>query len=141
MERKLMIIILQKIYVNKTENTITFKIKTGYYLGFLRTETIKLLRCTKTKITKDKNDKNMPLTEVVLVHCNIVNSDSQQDSRDLYIFVPNKFFGQLLHISTPKITFLKTFISKFLYVQAPFADQISKLLGIEDKISITLVIN
>ena len=60
MERKLMIIILQKIYVNKTENKITFKMKTGYYLGFLRTETIKLLRCTKTKITKDKNDKNMP---------------------------------------------------------------------------------
>ena len=55
-----MIIILQKLYVNKTENKITFKIKTGYYLGFLRTETIKLLRCTKTKITKDKNDKNMP---------------------------------------------------------------------------------
>ena len=43
------------IYVNKIENRITFKIKTGYYLKLLTTETIKLLRCTKNKIAEDKN--------------------------------------------------------------------------------------
>ena len=35
------------IYVNKIENRITFKIKTGYYLKLLTPETIKLLQCTK----------------------------------------------------------------------------------------------
>ena len=39
---------------------------------------MKLLGSTKSKITKDKNGKNVPylvIAEVVLVHCSIVNSD------------------------------------------------------------------
>ena len=70
-------------------------------------ETIKLLGSTKGKITKDKNGKNVPhleITEVVLIHCNNVNNNYQQDSRVLYTFVPTKLFGQLLHIS-PKISY------------------------------------
>ena len=43
-----------RIYVNKIENRITFKIKTGYYLELLTPETMKLLGTTKNKITKDK---------------------------------------------------------------------------------------
>ena len=43
-----------KIYVNKTENSIIFKIKTGYYLELLTPETMKLLESTENKITKDK---------------------------------------------------------------------------------------
>ena len=31
------------IYVNKIDNWITFKIKTGYHFEFLRSETMKLL--------------------------------------------------------------------------------------------------
>ena len=56
---------------------------------------MKLLGSTKTKITKDKNCENVPhpeITEVVLVHCNVVNNDYQQDSRVLYTFVSNKLF-------------------------------------------------
>ena len=44
-----------RIYVNKIENRITFKIKTGYYLELLTPETMKLLGSTKSKITKDEN--------------------------------------------------------------------------------------
>ena len=80
-------------YVNKTEKRITFKIKTGYNLELSRSETMKVLGSTKNKIGKDKNGENVPhfeITEVVLVHCNIVNNVYQQDSRVLYIFVPNK---------------------------------------------------
>ena len=69
---------------------------------------MKLLRSTRSKITKDKNGKNLPhleITEVVLVHCNIVNIDYQQNSRVLYLFVPNKSFGQLLDISSKNVTF------------------------------------
>ena len=46
-------------------------------------ETMKLLGSNECKITKDKNGKNMPnleITNVVLVHCNIVNNNYQQDS-------------------------------------------------------------
>ena len=47
---------------------------------------MKLLGRTKSKITKDKNFEHVPhleITEVVLVHCNIVISNYQQDSRVL----------------------------------------------------------
>ena len=39
-----------RIYVNKIENRITFKIKNGYYLDLLAPETMKLLGSTKSKI-------------------------------------------------------------------------------------------
>ena len=100
------------IYVNKIENIITFKIKTGYYLKLLTPETMKLPGSTKSKVTKDKNGENVPrleITEVVLIHCNIVNNDYQQESRVLYTFVPNKLFGQLLDISPKKNYILKNF--------------------------------
>ena len=60
---------------------------------------------------------------------------------DVQIIVPNKSFGQLLDISHKNVIFLKTFDSKFLYIEVWFTDQISKLLEIEDKINISLVIN
>ena len=72
-------------------------------LEFFTPETMKLLGSTENKITKDKNGENGPhldITEVVLVHCNIINIDFQQDSRVLYKFVPNKPFGSLLEISS-----------------------------------------
>ena len=40
----------------------------------------------------------LEITEVVLVHFNIISNDYQQDSRVLYTFFPNKPFGQLLDI-------------------------------------------
>ena len=91
-----------KVYVNKIKNRITFRIKNGHSLELLTLETMKLLGSTESKTTKDKNGENVPhieITEVVLVHCNIVNNDYQQDSRVLYTFVPNKPFGSLLEIS------------------------------------------
>ena len=64
---------------------------------------------------------NLEITEVVLVHCNLVNNDYQQDSRILYTFVPNKPFVSLLEI---KIW---------------FTDQNSKPLKVEDRINLTLI--
>ena len=57
---------------------------------------MKLLGSTVNKINKNKNSENIPHLEVVeevLVHCNFVNNDYQQNSRILYTFVPNKAFG------------------------------------------------
>ena len=79
-----------RIYVNKIKNTITFKIKNGYYLELLTPETIKLLGGSGNRITKDKNGEDVPhleIVELVLVHCNIVNNDYQQDLRLLYIYL------------------------------------------------------
>ena len=71
-----------QIYENKIENKITFKIENGYSLELLTKETMKLLGSTENKITKAKNGENVPhleITEVVLVHCYMVNNDYQQD--------------------------------------------------------------
>ena len=49
----------------------------------------------------------LEITEVVLVHCHILNNDYEQDSRVLYTFVPNKPFGSLLDISPTNRIFFK----------------------------------
>ena len=107
----------------------------------LTPETMKLLESTKSKITEDKNGETVPsleITEVVLVHCNIVNNDYQQDSRVLYTFVPNKPFVSLLEISPGNHIFLKkTFSSEFQKIKVWFTDQNSKPLEVEDKINLT----
>ena len=131
------------MYVNRIENRITFKIKKGYYLELLTPETMKLLGSTESKITKDQNGQKVPhleIVELVLVHCNLVNNDYQQDSRILYAFVANKTFGSLLEISLTNQVFLKTFNSEFQEVKIWFTDQTSKPLELEDKINITLII-
>ena len=69
-----------------------------------------------------------------------VNNVYQHDLRVLYKFIPNKSFGQLLGISPKSFIFLKTINSEFSYIEVWFTDQNSKLLEIEDKINITLVI-
>ena len=103
----------------KTENRITFKIKTGNYLERLTSETMKLLGSTKSKINKTENGDNVPhlkITEVVLIYCNIVNNNYKQDSRDLYIFVSNKSYCQLLDISPKNFIFFKKIqIRIFIY--------------------------
>ena len=82
---------------------------------------MKLLGSTKSKISKDENGENvfhLEITEVVLIHCNIVNNNNNQtNSRVLYTFIPNKSFGQLLDISPKKSMFLKTFNSEFSYIR------------------------
>ena len=53
---------------------------------------MKLLGSTKIKIAKDKKGEDVPylqISEVVLVHCNIVNNNYQQNSRVLYTFFLN----------------------------------------------------
>ena len=104
---------------------------------------MKLLGSTENEITKEKNSENashLEITEVVLVHCNIVNKDYQQDSGVFHTFVPNKPFGSLLEISPRNHIFLKTFNSKYQKIEVWFTDQNSQPLEIEDRINLTLVI-
>ena len=132
-----------RIYLNKTENRITFNIKSGYYLELLTPETMKLLGSTESKITRNKNSENVPhleVVELVLVHGNIVNNDYLQDSRILYTFVPSKKFGSLLEISPTNHIFSKTFNSEFQEIQIWFTDQTRNPVEVEDKINVTLII-
>ena len=127
-----------RTYVNKTEDKIVFKIKTGHYLAILTPETMKSIESTKSKINKDENGENVSHledVEIVLVLCNISNNDYQQGSKLLYTLVPNKSY------SLKNFIFLRTFNSEFPYIEVWFTAQNSKMLEIDDKINITLVIN
>ena len=73
---------------------------------------MKLLGSTERRITKGNVGENVPqpeISEVVLVHYNIVNNYCQRDSRVLCTFVTNNSFGQLLNISTTSYIYLKIF--------------------------------
>ena len=86
---------------------------------------MKLIGSTRNKITKDKNGEHIPhlqITEVVLVHCNIVNNDCQ-----LLLWLTN-------HI------FLKTFNSEYDQIKVWLTNQNSKPLEMEDRINLTTLI-
>ena len=97
---------------------------------------MELLGSTTYKITKDKSGENvshLEIIEVVLVHCNIVNNDYQQDSRVLYMFVPKKPFGSLLELSPTYHIFLQTFNSEYPNIKVWFTNQNSKPLEINSE--------
>ena len=69
-----------RIYINKIDNRVNFKIKTRCYLELLALETMKLLESTKSKI-KNENCENVPyleITEVILIDCDFVSNSYQQ---------------------------------------------------------------
>ena len=98
------------IYANTINNSIVFKIKSGYKLELLSKETMKLLGSTEDIIDADKNSENVPRlenVEVVLVHCNLVT----------------KQYGQLISISPHSLVFLKTMNTDFSEIEVWFTDQ------------------
>ena len=124
---------LIRIYLNKIENRIPFKIEIRCYFDLFTLEMVMLLGSVKSKITKDETGENVPhleSTAVALVPCNIVRNDYQQDSRVLYTFIPNKSFDQLLDVSDKNFVSLKTFNSEFLYNEVRFTYQNPKPLEI-----------
>ena len=105
---------------------------------------MKLLGSTKDTIDLDKNSENVPKlanVEVLLVHCNLVNSAYQQHSRVLFTFVPTKQYGQLISISPKSLIFLKTMNTEFSEIEVWFTDQNNNALEIEDNVNISLIIN
>ena len=90
---------------------------------------------------KDKNSDNVTHLEVVLVYCNIVNYKYQRDSWILSTFFSYKWFGQLMNISAMNQIYTETFRSKFSHIEIWFPNQNSKLLEIEERLNLTIVIN
>ena len=107
-------------HVNKIENRIVFKIKTGYKLELLREKVMHLFGSSKKVTDKNKNGEFVPrlqTVEAVLVHCNLVNSNYQQTSKVLFTFVPSKQFGKLITITPHLPTMLKTTNSEFSFIE------------------------
>ena len=118
------------IYPNEVKNGKAFKIKTGYKL-LLSKETGKLLGDVPV----------IDKLEYVLLHCNLVINQYLQTSKLLYEFVPDKRFGQLIFVKPP-VFFHHIYTSDTLfdYIEIWFTDQNTKSLQIEDKVSVTLII-
>ena len=70
----------------------------------------------------------LEITEVVPVHCNIVNKDYQCNSKNLYTLVPDKSSGQLFDIQPKNISCN----SEIFHIEIWFTDQNSKLLVTKD---------
>ena len=131
------------IFTNKIKNRIVFKIKTGHKLELLSPETMRLLGNTKKHVDQDKDGEDVPKLEspeIVLMHSNLVNNNYQQASKVLFIFTPNKQFGQLINISPHSLTMLNTTNTEFSSIEVWFTDQSSKPLEIEDNVNMTLII-
>ena len=119
-----------QIYPNKIKNRIVFKIKTGYKLELLSSETMKLLGSTKKDVDQDKDGEDVPKlesVEVVLVHCNLVNNNYQQASKVFFAFVPNKQFGQLINIAPHSLIMLNTTNTEFSSNGVWFTDLNNKI--------------
>ena len=108
-----------QISPNKTKNRSVFFKKTRYKLTLLSSETMKLLGSTKKDVDQDKDREDVPKlesVEVVLVHCNLVNTNYQETSKDLFTFVPNKQFGRLIDIAPHSLPMLGTTNTEFLFI-------------------------
>ena len=69
----------------------------------LSKETMQLLGGSKKVIDKNKNGERVPrleTVEVVLVHCNLVNSNHQQAPTVLFTFVPDKIIWTINYYHT-----------------------------------------
>ena len=102
----------------------------------------KLFRSTKKLIDKTKNGENvLEKVDVFLVQCNLVDNQHQQKSEVLYTFTPNKFYASLLNVEPSNLMFLKTYNAEFDEIIMTFRNKNGRPLEIEDKVSLTLLIN
>ena len=132
-----------QIYPNKIKNRIVFKIKTGYKLELLSSETMKLLGSIKKDVDQDKDGEDVPKlesVEAVLVPYNLVNNNYQQASKVLFTFASNKQFRQLVHIALHSLIMLSTTNTEFSSIKVWFIDQNSEPLEIGDSVNLTLAI-
>ena len=98
----------------------------------------------KNLIDKTTNGENVPrleVVEVVSVECNLVDNQYQQNSEVLYIFTPNKSYAYLLNVEPSNLVFLKTYNTEFDEIIITFTGQNSRMLEIEDKVNLTMLIN
>ena len=84
----------------------------------------------KKLIDKTKNEENVPsleVVEVVLVQCNLVDNQYQQNSEVLYTFTPNTSYAYLLNVEPSNLMFLITYNTNFGEIIITFTDQNGRL--------------
>ena len=89
---------------------------------------------------KMKDVPKLEFVEAVLLHCNLVNNNYQQTPKVIFVFVPNKQFGQLINIAPNSLTMLGTTDTEFSFIEMWFIDQKSEPLEIENNVNLTLII-
>ena len=87
------------------------------------------------KVKMEKVHQKLESVEVALVHCNLIKNDSQQASKILFTFVPNKQFGQLINILPYSLTMMNTINTEF-----SFGVKVSQALEIKDNVNLTIII-
>ena len=95
---------------------------------------MKLFGSTKKIIDKTKDRENVPsleVVEVVLVHCNLADNQSEV----LYTFTLNKSYAYLLNVESSNVVFLKTYGIECDELIIKFTDQSGTPLEIDDKIT------
>ena len=121
-----------------------FKIKDEYKVESQTRETMKLFGSTKNLIDKTKNRENVPsleVVEVVLVQCNLVDNQYQQNSEVWYTFKPNKFYTYVLNVEASNLVFFKTYNTEFDEIIITFTHQNGRPLETEGKVSVALLTN
>ena len=101
-------------------------------------ETVKLFGSLITD--KTRNGENVITLEVVgiiLVKCNLVDNQYQQNLEVLYTFAPYRFYTYLLIVN---LVFLKTYNTKFNKIVITTTDENVRPLVIKNKVNLTLVI-
>ena len=82
--------------------------------------------------------QSFEVTGVVLVQCNLVDSQYQQKYEVLYAFMTNKSFAYLLNVEPSTLVFLKTSNTEY---DITTSDQNGRLLETEDKVNLALLVN
>ena len=120
------------------------KIKDGYKLELQTPETMKLSGSTKKLIDKTKNEEKVPsleVVEVVLVQFNLVDKQYQQKSQALYTFTLNESYAYLLNVEPSNLVSFEAYNTDFDEIIITFMHQNGRLLEIEGKVNLTLLIN
>ena len=130
------------IYINRNNNRSMFKIEDWNKLELQTFESLKLFGSTKKVIDKIKNGENVPCLEVagaILVQCMAININ--KSLRHYIFFSPSKSCAFLLNVETNNLVFLKSYNTGFSDVIITFTSQNRRLLEMNDKFSLALLIN
>ena len=71
-------------------------------------------RSTIINIENNEHKLNLEITEIVLVHYNIVNNGCQEGFKILLTFIPDKLFRQFIDTYAQSLIFLKIYDVEFI---------------------------
>ena len=76
-----------------------------------------------------------------MLQFNLVGYQYQQKTEVLYTFTPNKSYVNFLNVEPSNLVFLKTYHAEFDEIIITFTGQNGRLLEIENKANLALLIN